>query len=337
MISSQMRFFSRFSVSNPSFHVSVMRFLLSLMCLFALSACQPEVPSFNGYVEGEYLYISTPSAGLLSDLVVTRGQGVQQGSPLFSLDLTLLNASHASALAELAQSRAKWNDLLKGSRPEEIEIILQQQEQARVALDVTAKDFARAQTLVASKAISQQSLDETKAAFDTAQARVAELTAQLKKAALGAREDEIAAAKAVMDMAVQKVMQLEKQIHDAAPLAPASGYIEDTFFNVGEFVNIGTPVVSLLPTDKIKVRFFVPQAKLAQVPLGRKVMVSCDGCARPIEAKISFISSASEYTPPVIYSIGSRDKLVFMVEATPTGFSPALRPGLPVDIDPGQP
>ncbi|MDD3181844.1 MAG: HlyD family efflux transporter periplasmic adaptor subunit [Alphaproteobacteria bacterium] len=310
-----------------------MRWYPFLLFLLVLSACEPEGSVMNGYVEGEYLYIAPTSAGLLAELPVVRGQTVNKGQPLFSIEKTALQAAYALSLAEVAQALAKWNDLLKGSRPEEIEIIMQQQEQARAALDVATKDYVRARSLVESKAVSQQTLDGTKSVYEAAQARVAELSAQLKKAALGAREDEVAAAQAAMNMAEQKVVQTEKQIHDAAPLAPTAGTIQDTFFNIGEYVGAGVPVVSLLPPDKVKVRFFVPQASLSQVPLGRKVRIACDGCDHTVDAKITYVSASSEYTPPVIYSIGSRDKLVFMVEAIPFAYDALLKPGLPVDIE----
>ena len=314
-----------------------MKKLLPLCLVAMLSACLPEGNQFNGYVEGEYLYISPTSGGLLADLSVRRGQTVQAGDPLFAMDLTGLKAAHATALAEGAQAKAKWNDLMKGRRPEEIEIILQQQEQARVALGTAEKEYARAQSLIATKAISQQTYDTAKAAYDTAQARVAELAAQLKTAGLGAREDEIMAARAAVEVTAQKAVQTEKQVLDAAPRASLTAMVEDTFFNAGEYVAAGKPVVSLLPPEKVKVRFFVPQKRLAELPLGKKVMIGCDGCGKQIEAKVTYIGTQAEFTPPVIYSIGSREKLVFLIEATPSSYDPVLKPGLPVDIAPSVP
>lgn len=314
-----------------------MRWLCLLLCLFSVGACEPEGAPFNGYVEGEYLYLAPTSGGLLEHLSVARGEKVKEGDPLFAIDKTALEASYMAAKAEVAQAQSTWTNLLKGSRPEEIEIIMQQQEQARVSLDAATKEFARVKALIDTKAVSQQDLDNASAAFESAQSRVAELAAQLKKATLGAREDEIAAAKSAIDIAEQKVVQYEKLLHEASPTAPSGGSIEDTFFNVGEYVGAGKPVVSLLPPNKVKIRFFVPQAKLAHLPLGQRVDVACDGCPHSFAAKVTFISSSSEYTPPVIYSVESRDKLVFMVEATPDAFDPMLRPGLPVDIYPVAP
>ena len=60
-----------------------------------------------------------------------------------------------------------------------------------------------------------------------------------------------------------------------------------------------------------------------------------DGCERDITAKISFISRTSEFTPPVIYSMDERAKLVFLIEARPER-PERLRVGQPVSVALGQ-
>lgn len=90
-------------------------------------------------------------------------------------------------------------------------------------------------------------------------------------------------------------------------------------------------MVSLLPPGNIKLRFFVPQAMLPEIALGDAVRVKCDGCAPQIHARISFISETAEYTPPVIYSLEERAKLVFLVEARPE-HPESLRVGQPIRV-----
>ena len=105
------------------------------------------------------------------------------------------------------------------------------------------------------------------------------------------------------------------------------------FFQPGEWVSPNQPIVALLPDNKVKVRFFVPQAEVARYRPGRTVRFSCDGCASGLQATIRYVSPRPEFTPPIIFSRDSRDRLVFMVEAFPT--HPAgLLPGLPVDVEP---
>jgi HlyD family secretion protein len=105
------------------------------------------------------------------------------------------------------------------------------------------------------------------------------------------------------------------------------------FYQPGEWVGAGQPVVSLLPPGNVKARFFVPESDLARVQLGSNVMLACDGCGSAIAAKVTRVATQPEYTPPVIYSNAQRSKLVFMVEAKPTpGEATRLKPGQPLDV-----
>lgn len=307
--------------------------LLPLL-LLALAGCQPEGAPYHGYVEGEYLYIAPTTAGVLKTLSVTRGQDVKQGAPLFALDATELEATLAAAKAAAARAKASWQDLTKGNRPEEIDVIAQEAEQARANLDSAEKEFKRAQGLLASGASSKADFDIKKASFEAATARVAEMQARLKTAQLGGRDDAQEAARAAYDEALQAIVQAERHLIESAPNAPASGRIEDTYYHAGEYIKAGAPVVSLLPPENVKVLFYAPQKDIPHLSPGTPVTLTCDGCAAPIAAKITYIASQSEYTPPVIYSVESRDKLVFRVEAVPLTPVPTLRPGLPLDIAP---
>jgi len=91
-------------------------------------------------------------------------------------------------------------------------------------------------------------------------------------------------------------------------------------------------VVSLLPPENIKVRFFVPEADLVALKVSRPVQVAITG-QPPLTAHISYLSPKPEFTPPVLYNRANRSKLVFMVEAV---FDPTaardLHPGQPVDV-----
>ena len=101
-------------------------------------------------------------------------------------------------------------------------------------------------------------------------------------------------------------------------------------YRAGERVVANAPVMVLLPDGALKLRFYVPQPRLAQVRVGSTVAVTCDGCPANLRATVSFVSPQAEYTPPVIYSRDNRAKLVFLVEARAA--NQALKPGQPVDV-----
>ncbi|MDQ8731757.1 efflux RND transporter periplasmic adaptor subunit [Bradyrhizobium sp. LHD-71] len=115
--------------------------------------------------------------------------------------------------------------------------------------------------------------------------------------------------------------------------APVAGTIHQIYFREGEMVQQQRPVLSILPPGNMKVRFFVSETELAKVAVGQDVRVTCDGCADDLTAKIYYLSTTAEYTPPVIYSLEERHKLVYLVQARPNK-PDLLRVGQPVSITP---
>ena len=113
--------------------------------------------------------------------------------------------------------------------------------------------------------------------------------------------------------------------------SPSDGTIEQIYYRPGETVPAGRPVVALLPPGNLKIRFFAPQAALPELKYGDVVGISCDGCDKGLTAKISFIARSAEFTPPVIYSVEERAKLVFLIEARPQ-HPEKFRVGQPVTV-----
>ena len=113
--------------------------------------------------------------------------------------------------------------------------------------------------------------------------------------------------------------------------SPADGTIEQVYYRVGETVSAGKPVLALLPPKNLKMRFFAPEPILPQIKYGESVSVSCDGCDKGLTAKVSFIARSAEYTPPVIYSLDERAKLVYLIEARPDQ-PEKFRVGQPVTV-----
>lgn len=298
----------------------------------ALVGAPPGPPGqYQGYVEAEFVRVGAPDSGTLERLAVARGDRVDPGAPLFVLERTEEQAARDAAAAQLAQAQSQLTNLTKGKRVPEIDVIVAQKTQAEANLRLSEVELKRQEQLRAANVVAQSKVDEARAAYDRDKARVAELTAQLATARLAARSDEIRAAEAAVEAAKAALAQAEWRLSRREVAAPAAGSVDDTFYREGEFVPAGSPVVSLLPPENIKLRFFVPERELGGIALGRRVDFSCDGCPSGLRATISFLSPQAEYTPPVIYSEQTRAKLVFMVEAKPE--QPAgLHPGQPVAV-----
>lgn len=289
---------------------------------------------YLGYVEGETSLIAPPVAGRLVQRPVDRGVQVRKGDRLFVIDPVLAQAEVARAEGALSEAKSRYENLLKGKRPEEKEVTTAQRHETEAALAMAETEYRRQSELLAKGVGTRKDYENAESTMHQLRMRQASLVAQEKVNDLAARPDEIAAARAMVDQDQAALDQAKKRLDDLMPVAPEDGLIENTFFNVGEWVPAGTPVVSLLPPFRVKLRFFVPQEDVARAQMGQTVSFTCDSCPPDLKARIIYISPRSEFTPPVIYSQTARMKLVFMIEARPEPTDTRLPPGLPITVAP---
>jgi HlyD family secretion protein len=304
------------------------------------AACASEAPApLQGYAEGEFVYVASPYAGTLETLAVARGQEVAAGATLFVLDHRVEQAAADAAAARIRTAEARLENLTEGRRVAELDVIRAQAESAATALRLSRTQLDQNKRLYADGFVSKGRLDEVQAAVDRDVARVAEAQAQLRVAQQSVgRKPELESARAEIEAARADLAQARVRVEQKTGVAGAAGLVQDTYFRVGESVPAGSPVVSLLPPQNVKVKFFVPEAMVATLRIDQPVSIACSGCGAPIVARITYVSPQAEYTPPVIYSRESKAKLVFMVEARPATTDAArLRPGQPVEVTPGRP
>jgi HlyD family secretion protein len=286
---------------------------------------------YLGYIEGETTLVAPPVAGRLVVRKLERGDRIDKGTQLYVIDTTQAQAEVERAMAALAEYQARHDNLLTGKRPEELAVIRAQRDEVDANLRAAEAVLARQRDLVAKNFVSHEAYEQSVARVAELKARAAAMTAREQAGDLAARQPEIAAAAAQIQQGQARLAQAKDQLTQLAPQAPEDALVENTFFNIGEWVPAGQPVVSLLPDFRVKLRFFVPESHMQQVKPGVRINFTCDGCAPENHATVSYISPRAEYTPPVIYSQGARAKLVFMIEARPDP-TRRLQPGLPVSV-----
>ena len=308
---------------------------ITVIALAILIGCD-KAPSdlVQGYVEGEYVYVASPYGGALATLSVRRGTQVAAGDPLFVLEQASEKATRDEAERKLSQARANLEDRRKGKRPSEIASLRAQLQQAQAALQLSFREVARQEGLATVPgAAVEVEVDRARSARDQNQQRVSQLDADLNTALLGSRTDQVTAAEAEVRAKEAALAKAEWDLAQKRQVAPKTGLVFDTLYREGEWVPAGRPVVVLLPPDHIKVRVFVPQLRLGAIRLGDAVQVMVDGVQGSLPGKVSYISPKAEYTPPMLYSQGSRDKLVFLVEVLfEQTVAVKLHPGQPVDV-----
>jgi HlyD family secretion protein len=296
----------------------------------------PPPVAWQGYAEADFVKVGPTQQGLLTAVLVGRGDRIQAQAPLFIQDDTADRAARDQAQRQLKQAEEQQANLESGGRQTEIAQAEANLADARATRDRTQLDLGRAEKLAPSGATPQQRLDQARADFRSASARVQALEAALaqQRAPLG-REREIRAQQAMVDAARAAVEMAQWRLDQRRVFSPVTGVVADVLARPGETLQAGAPAVSLLPPENIFVRFFVPEPMLARVHRGDDIDIVCDNCPADFKATISFIAPQAEYTPPVIYSESSRSKLVYLVEARPPRDKASLlNPGQPLLVRP---
>jgi len=272
-----------------------MKRLLFLLVLLLAGCGKSDGPKWLGYGEGDDVFVSAPQAGWISRMTVNRGDWVERGRLLFTLDNTHEAAARDQAMANIAQAQAALA-------------------QEQTNYDYTGRELARQAGLQRAHAGIASTLDQVRASHEQSAGRIAQLQGQI-------RQMQAMLADASYQLSQRNVVSL------------THGRVQDVLFRTGEYAPAMTPIVSILPPENVFVRFFVPETEFAKIKLGQRVAISCDGCPKNLTAAVSFIASQEEFTPPVIFSLDNRAKLVFKVEARASeGLK--LNPGQPVDVRP---
>jgi HlyD family secretion protein len=303
------------------------------LALAALTACQPRAaPTFQGWIEADMIFVGAEDSGRLVQLLVDEGRQVAPGDPLFGIDPATQTADVEAARAALAEARSRLSNLEAAQkRPEEVAVLESTVRRAEATLDYSSADLERARTLVAKGISSRSRLDQAQSTFDRDKAALDEARHQIEVGRLAGRVEDISAARSAVVQAEARLNAAEVKLHRLDVVSTIAGRVEQVYFRPGEVVPNGRPVVAILPPQNLKVRFFVAQEILPKLKIGDTVLVSCDGCPAGLTANVSFLAAQAEFTPPVIYSLEERKKLVFKVEARPAR-PDAFRVGQPVSV-----
>lgn len=318
------------------FHRPSSHLLLALAATIAtcLTGCShKDTRTYQGYVEGKFVYVASPQSGRLDHLFVTRGETVAASQSLFALDREPEFSAELQARQLLRADEGRMADLKTGKRPQEKDAIAAQLTQAKVAHQKSVDILKSDESQYAAGGLPLTDLIAARAAVESNAALVREYQSNLEVAALPGREAQLEAQAEVIAADRAALEQATWRLQQKQMTAPRAGLIFDTLYREGDWAPAGSPIIQMLPPENLEVRFFVPEPIVGQLKLGERISVHCDGCAGNVPSTISFISNQVEYTPPVIYSNENRAKLVFMIIAKPDAGKVAwLHPGQPVEV-----
>jgi HlyD family secretion protein len=312
---------------------------MSMLCALPLAAsffsvCAAPAPLAVGYVEGEYALLAPIETAEVYSVSVERGERVAAGAAVAVLEDSDAKIAVAEAEAALAQAQAQLANLKVGKRSEEIAVLEAAVDMAKAGEADAQRKADRLRDLYAKGTATQADFDTARTTLETAVAEVEQAKANLAVGKLPARPDEINAAESAVKQARASLDQARWRLGERVIKAPAAGRISDIIRNPGDVAGPQAPVVSMLPDGAVKLTLYLPEPALSSVKVGSTLDVHCDGCKPGLQARVSYVSPDPEFTPPVIYSLETRQKLVYLIEAKPVGEATRLQPGQIVDVRP---
>ncbi|CAN7162882.1 HlyD family efflux transporter periplasmic adaptor subunit [Bosea sp. LjRoot9] len=311
----------------------ITEFICSFGIAASLAFCGPPTTRIAGYVEGEYVRLGPIDTARIESVAVRRGERVAPGAVVAVLQTDDAQNAVAESDARLVQAKAQLANLLSGRRPEEIAVIEASAASSRAQEREADRALERRQDLFRRGVSTQADLDQAQTARDVAAANVRQSAANLAVARLPAREEEIKAAQNQVTQAQAALDQAKWRLLQRRLVAPAAGIVTDLVRYPGELAGPAAPVLTFLPDGAIKLMVYVPEALLAGTRVGTQLDVRCSGCPSGLSATVSYVAQEPEFTPPVIYSAETRQKLVYLVEARPEGAQAAkLQPGQIIDV-----
>jgi HlyD family secretion protein len=291
-------------------------------------------PAAAGTVEATEARLGFVVPGRIESVRFHEGDRVTKGAVMAAQDTAEAAARLDEAAAQVAAARAALDELVRGSRPEEIK-------QARAARDAAEQrrtdaqqDFDRAQELLRNHAVSQQSFDKAKTALDLARSELRQAEEALRLVEQGPRRERVTAQRAQLATAEAALAAARAQLANMTLCAPFDGVVTVRHHEPGEIVAAGSAVLSLMNPDDRWVRIYVSEARVGAVRIGQKVGITCDSFKdRRYDGEVVYISSEAEFTPKNVQTQEERVKLVYAVKVRVSG-DPRfdLKPGMPADV-----
>ncbi|MEQ1885247.1 MAG: HlyD family efflux transporter periplasmic adaptor subunit [Bryobacteraceae bacterium] len=349
----------------------------------------------SGNLELTLVDLSFKTAGRMTELMVREGDTVKKGDVIARLDAVqlerqkdrdaaavlaaqsnyeqlmtsisyqraTLDSDVAARQAELNQAQARLDEMLAGSRSQEIQQAEAGVREARAQLDWAKLDWDRAQTLYKNTDISTSQFDQVRTKFSTANAIVEQAEQRLALVKEGPRKEEIAAARAAVARAQAAVklaeagrIELQRkeqelsarkaevertraqtgmttaQLTDTVIVAPIDGVVLVKSAEAGEVVAAGTTIVTIGDVSHPWLRAYISEGDLGRVKLGQKARLTTDSYNnKAYDGTITFIASEAEFTPKQIQTKEERVKMVYRVKVDVDNSSRELKNNMPVD------
>jgi HlyD family secretion protein len=292
---------------------------------------EPTPGTLYGNVEIRQVDLSFNAEGNVIAMPKREGDHVRAGDVIAELDPATYQSAADLAEARRDASKAQLDELLAGTRQEDIDQARANLAAAQASLADAETTFARQRDLASRNVSSQQQLDDARMALDNARAKLAQTTAALTEAVNGPRAEDIAAGRANLRAAEATFALSRTQLARTKLISPSSGTIMTRVIEPGTVVLPATVVYSMAIDDEVWVRAFAPEPLLTRVAPGTEVTLVTDG-GRTYHGRIGYVSPQAEFTPKTVETPELRTQLVYRLRIRVTDPDSGVRQGMPITI-----
>ncbi len=274
----------------------------------------------NGRIEAIEIDVAARIPGRIQDIFVNEGDFVDAGQPLAQMDTTQLEAQRRQAQAQLARAKVSVDTArsLVTQREAERTAATATIAQRQAQLNAAEQKFNRSNTLAERNVVSQQVLDDDRAAAEGARAALAAAQAQqaASEAAIGAAKAQVIDAQSAVDAAAAAIESISADINDSMLKSPRAGRVQYRVAQPGEVLAAGGRVLNLVDLGDVYMTFFLPTAEAGRVGMGTDVRIVLDAAPKYIiPARASFVSDVAQFTPRTVETEEERLKLMFRIKA----------------------
>jgi HlyD family secretion protein len=288
-------------------------------------------PDGSGTIECTQVIVAPQVSGPLLRLPPQEGDALKKGDLIAQIDPRDYELKRDETKAQLNAAQARLDLMLAGSRVEDIERAKNQVAEAEASAKAAEADLKRIRQVFENGNATQKQMDDAQAQADRTAAAVAAARQTLQRLQQGNREEEIRLAQAELDQAQARLASIEKTLQDCTVEAPMDGVVTTRVREEGEYVGVGTPLLTLSRLDEVWLSVYVPETKMSQVKMGQTARVKLDGDESFYEGVITFVSPEAEFTPRNVQTPDERAKLVYRVKITLKNPNGLFKPGMPAD------
>lgn len=307
--------------------------VILVLGFFALMrfATRSEPEFLQGQIEARRVMVAGKLPGRVSELSVREGDFVEKGDLIAMISSPEVEAKRMQAEGALDAAKAQATKAKRGARAEEIAAAKAMLDRAADAAELAKTTYERVQKLYDEGVVPIQKRDEAEVQMSTSKAAAQAAKAQYDQAIAGARDEDKAAANALVMQAKGARAEVDAYLSETKIISPISGEVTLKIAEEGEVIGAGMPVVAVTDLNDAWAVFNFREDMLQNISEGKTLKLYVPALDLEIETKVYYIASAGDYaTWRSSKESGGFDLKTFEVRLRPEKFIPNLRPGMTV-------